>query len=657
MRHQWLGLLVLSGASFCVRHAEATIVDPGFQETTWVSGLGQLTGIAWAPDDSNRLFYLEKTGKVGVARDGVALPTPFASLTTFAASECGLIGIAFDLGFATNHYVYFFATVSSREQQIIRYTDRDGVGVDPTVVLAGLPTLGVNHDGGAVGVGPDGKLYWAIGDNGNGTGIGADLLSLAAKVGRANLDGTPAADNPFADGDGPNNDFIWARGLRNPFTLTWQPSSEELWVTVTGGAFEQIFRPKAGDDLGWNKYESNQPSGFLLPAISYRTNAVMAIAVTATGAVRKNGIVTFQTLPRHRFVPGAKISVTGVADASFNGDNYVVDIPSISSFTFAQPGPDATSGGGVASTQDIGGAVTGGAFWDASGLPAAYGESLFFGDYNSGRITRARVGPSGKVVSVDEWATGNDASVDVEPGPDGALYYASLNGIIHRASYVSPTQRLVISRLHLRTREGADAVVNVHLAQAPATSVEVSIERVEGDSDLTVDGSETLTFDSSNWDEPQSVFIHAGPDADSTDDEAWFELASAGIPSERVRIRATDEGEQPAVGGDGGNGGGAGQPTSATGGADEPTSSAGGAAGEPGSGSPGGNAASAGADGANEDPTSSAGLGGAPGMEGVASSSSSSSCGCRLVGTSGNGYALSAIVALAVLRRRRGRRS
>ena len=154
--------------------------------------------------------------------------------------------------FAQNRYVYFFVTVSASEQQIIRYTDSGGVGTDKTVILAGLPTAGQNHDGGAVGFGPDGKLYWAIGDLGNGTGVDANLTSLAAKIGRANPDGTVLNDNPFFDGAGPNDDRIWARGFRNPFTFTWQPSTEQLWLNVVGTAYEQVFLPVAGDHGGWN---------------------------------------------------------------------------------------------------------------------------------------------------------------------------------------------------------------------------------------------------------------------------------------------------------------------------------------------------------------------------------------------------------------------
>jgi glucose/arabinose dehydrogenase len=205
------------------------VLEPGFTDGAYItdSNLNFATGLAWAPDGSNRLFVARKGGQVRVVENGALLTTPFSTDTVFTNSECGLIGLAFDRDYVTNRYLYLFMTVSSTEQQIVRYTDSGNVGMNRTVIVSGLPTVGNNHDGGAVGIGFDNKLYWAIGDLGNGTGVDANLTSLAAKVGRANLDGTVPNDNPFVDGAGPNNDYIWARGFRNPFTFTFQLDSGE----------------------------------------------------------------------------------------------------------------------------------------------------------------------------------------------------------------------------------------------------------------------------------------------------------------------------------------------------------------------------------------------------------------------------------------------
>ena len=232
--------LLLSTASIAL----STPVDPGnFSESIYVSGsnIGNMTGIDWAPDGSGRLFVIRKggfggmqTAEVRIVQNGTVLATPFATETVYTDSECGLIGMCFDPDFLNNHYVYFFMTVSSSEQRIVRYTDTNNIGTNRTVLVTGLPTVGANHDGGAIGIGNDGKLYWAIGDNGVGSGANADLTSLASKIGRATRIGTVPADNPFIDGAGPNNDYIWARGFRNPFTFTFQRSTGQLWSDTVG---------------------------------------------------------------------------------------------------------------------------------------------------------------------------------------------------------------------------------------------------------------------------------------------------------------------------------------------------------------------------------------------------------------------------------------
>src|SRR5436190_1771935 len=225
MKKPAMAVLIIA-AWGAVWSARGTSLDPNFTETIYTNAGPQVTGFSWAPDGSNRLFITRKTGEIIVIKDRSLLPTPFATVNpVYIDSECGLLGICFDPNFMANGYVYTFVTVSSNEQQIIRYTAVGDIGTNKTILLAGLPTKGQNHDGGAIGIGHDAKLYWAVGENGDGTGADTDLTSLGAKVGRANLDGSVPVDNPFRDGPGGNNDYIWASGFRNPFKFTFQPAT------------------------------------------------------------------------------------------------------------------------------------------------------------------------------------------------------------------------------------------------------------------------------------------------------------------------------------------------------------------------------------------------------------------------------------------------
>ncbi|MHA3769991.1 PQQ-dependent sugar dehydrogenase [Verrucomicrobiota bacterium sgz303538] len=539
-------LLLCTGLLSAVVHHSAIATAPaGFSESVFLANpsLGQATGMAWAPDGSNRLFVTRKTGEVRVIQNGALNPTPFAVFPqVYTNSECGLIGICFDPDFLTNRFVYFFVTISATEQQIIRYTDNNGTGAAPTVIVSGLPTQGQNHDGGAIAIGPDGFLYWAIGDLGNGTGVNSDLTSLAAKVGRANrFTGQPVDDNPFNDGVGPNNEYIWARGFRNPFTMTFQPRTGAVWLNVVGTGYEQVFVVGRGDHGGYGSYENDQPAGFLEPKIAYRTNGIDTRNIVVSGAVRAGGVATFTTTAAHGFRAGAKITIAGVANPSFNGTFFVRDRLSTTSFTVAQAGADATSGGGTAQTANIGGALTGGCFYDSTLFPQEYHGNFFFGDYNSGQITRAVLDSSNTVMSVDSFITGSSSNVDITTGPDGALYYIGNSGnTLRRLVPSAPQQNLIIYPTALTVQEGGRALFTVRLAQEPTAPVTINISKLEGgDADLTALGS-SLTFDSTNWNQVQSVVIQAGNDADSMNGTATFQVSAPGIAQYDVQADEID---------------------------------------------------------------------------------------------------------------------
>ncbi len=521
--------------------AVGAVSDPSFTETVITNTDVRTTGMAWAPDVSHRLFLIRKDGDVRIVENGALLPTPFATLSPVQrTSECGLIGIAFDPSFASNGFVYFFVSRSPTEQQVVRYRADGNVGIEETLIVGGLPTRGANHNGGGVGIGPDGKIYWAIGDNGNFTGVDGDLSSLAAKVGRANRDGSIPEDNPFFDGPGPNADLIWARGLRNPFSFTFQPTTGLLWVNIAGTGYEQSIVLSAGDHAGFDDYENNQPAGFVAPAVAYRTNLANVRSIELDGAARTAGVATFTTTANHRYRPGAKVTIAGVNDTSFDTTAYITSTPSPTVFTVAQPGPDATSGRGTVAPLNIGGAITGGTFLDSSSVPAEYRGNFFFGDYNSGNLVRATLDTSNAVTSVDIWGD-IQRTIDMSVGPDGDLYYVSFNGVVFRARYNATAQGIVVSKLHVQTDEGGSTAFHVRLAVAPTSDTLVTLARSSGSADVSVARGSALTFTSANWSTPQPVLVDAAADPDSTDDEAVLTASSPSLASEDVTVRVVDD--------------------------------------------------------------------------------------------------------------------
>ena len=547
--------------------AIATVLDPAWTES--VAGVNLdapgdtvpkgHTALGWAPDGSDRLFVLEKSGRVRLMKGFTTTGTPtwstFATMSPIVTtSECGLLGLAFDPNFAVNKLVYFFVTSTSNSQEIIRYDASGDIGTNRTVVMTGLPTRGLNNNGGGIAFGPDGKLYFSVGELGNATGVDDLLTTLAAKVGRANRDGTLPPDNPFADGPGPNNDFVFARGFRNPYSMTFQPGTGRLWLNVAGNNFEQVFQVGSGDHGGFDTYENNQPAaGYITPVIAYRTTGSESFLLSA--ATRSGNIATFTTTTTHRFRLGANITIAGLMDNSFNGTVYVASVGSATTFSATKAGPDATTipAGSASATALLqggpagGGAVTGGAFYSGTLAPADYRGNFFYGDYVSGRIMRTTIDAvSNAVRTTDYWATSINGQVDIAPGPDGTLYYTGfLTANIYRAAYNAQAQGIVVSEQNLRVEEGRSSVLTVRLAIAPAGAVTVAAARTSGDSDISVSGGASLDFSAANWSIPQVVTIAAGADADTLEDTATVSLLANGLTTIPVTIRGLDDNTVP----------------------------------------------------------------------------------------------------------------
>ena len=528
------------------------VVPAGFSEERYVSTtLVGATGAAWAPDGSGRLFVVRKDGAVQVVRtaagrpltqsgETLAVDTFATEPTVYTNAGSGLLGLAFDPNYVVNRFVYLFVTVSAAEQQIVRYTDVDGgadvagIGTERTVILPSLPTRGQNQNGGGLAFGSDGKLYFGVGDLGDATGVDADLTSLGSKIGRANLDGTFAADNPFVDGPAANNDHVWARGFRNPFGLLLQPSTGKLWASVTGDGYEQVFLVEKGDHAGFDAYENNQPAGYITPKIAYPTNGIDTRNIVS--ATRSAGTVTITTVAAHRFRPGQALTLAGLTDGSFNGKVYVASVPSATTFTAAQAGANASlAAGGTATTDALGGSITRGTFYDATAFPAEYRGDFFFGDFNSGHLIRGTLSAANAFQRVDVWGSGFGSNIQVTTGNDGALYtLGHTGGVLRRISATAPAQRLIVANTTPLVPEGGRAVFTVSLALAPAADVSVTITQSGGDPDISVLAGSALTFTPTDWQRPQPVVLGAAPDADAIADVTHFDVSASGLDTEHV---------------------------------------------------------------------------------------------------------------------------
>jgi glucose/arabinose dehydrogenase len=260
-----IGVMVFG---FATRSALAATLPTNFQESQFVAGLTNPTAMTFAPD--GRLFVCQQGGQLRVVKNGALLATPFVTVTTDSSGERGLLGVAFDPNFAANQfvYVYYTATTPATHNRVSRFTANGDVAVAGSeVALFDLNNLSgaTNHNGGAIHFGPDGKLYIAVGENANSANS-QSIGNLLGKLLRINADGTIPADNPttfpgIAGSPSGNNRAIWAVGLRNPYTFTFQTGPGRLFINDVGqSTWEEINDGIAGSNYGWSICE-----GFCAP--------------------------------------------------------------------------------------------------------------------------------------------------------------------------------------------------------------------------------------------------------------------------------------------------------------------------------------------------------------------------------------------------------
>ncbi|MEL6870544.1 MAG: PQQ-dependent sugar dehydrogenase [Pseudomonadota bacterium] len=345
--------------------------------------LGQPTKLILEPGGARRWFVLQKSGQI------VTFPTTNPSTVSEfidlndtrdlrTNSEGGLLGIAFHPDYPATPEIFLSYTIEHSgppmrhilSRMVLDDVNNPGAGTTEQIILEVDQDFD-NHNGGDIAFGPDGYLYFGLGDGGSGNDPrqrAQDTTRLLGAMLRIDVVGTGAdynipSDNVFAAngkcGPGANADDcpeIYAWGLRNPWRWSFDNATENLWLADVGqGAREEVNIIERGGNYGWRCRE-----GFIATS-----NAADCNAGELTDPVTDYG-------------------------------------------------------------RNLGTSITGGHVYRGSAIPALNGLYVF-GDFGSGRIWAARPDGAGGYDN-DELVDTNLGITAFAIGPDAELYVVDING-------------------------------------------------------------------------------------------------------------------------------------------------------------------------------------------------------------------------------------
>jgi glucose/arabinose dehydrogenase len=253
----------------------------------FVSGLARPVDIQPANDGTGRLFVIEKYGVIRVIENGTLLDVPFLDISDRVndrGNEMGLLGLTFHPDYENNGYFYVNYTGEGGNTRISRF-QASGNSSDPASekILLIIEQPYQNHNGGALAFGPDGYLYAGLGDGGlagDPHKNGQNTSTLLGKILRIDVNnGDPysiPADNPFGN-------EVWVYGLRNPWRMSFDRVTGDLWIGDVGqNQYEEIDYLPAGSpggaNFGWSimeathGYDGEPQPGLLLPVAEYSHN-------------------------------------------------------------------------------------------------------------------------------------------------------------------------------------------------------------------------------------------------------------------------------------------------------------------------------------------------------------------------------------------------
>jgi len=249
-------------------------LEPVFTDVLSPADAFRLVALKHAPVESGRWYAAQHAGRIitfTADSDGPTTALDITDAIWTGFDEIGLVSFDFHPDFAVNGHLFVtYGTPSNASggfsSRIARFTSTDGGLTFPRNsehVVLDIPQPHGTHSGNHVLFGPDGFLYYCLGDGSNPYdpyNNGQNPNTLYGTVLRLDVDqpdpirGTEYSippDNPFVDGDGAPE--VFAYGLRNPWRFTFDRETGDIWLGDVGqDTREEVNRIVPGGNYGWS---------------------------------------------------------------------------------------------------------------------------------------------------------------------------------------------------------------------------------------------------------------------------------------------------------------------------------------------------------------------------------------------------------------------
>ena len=217
--------------------------------------------LAFLPD--GRMLVTEKPGTMRVVDARGMVSQPISGVpAVVAAGQVGLLDVALDPAFATNHRLFFTFSEpadngASFHIAVARAALDEPAGAlqDVQVIFRAVPDLPRQRNansGGRIAIAKDGTLFVTVGDRSSSPPWerAQQLDNHLGKIVRITADGKAAPGNPFASTPGALPE-IWSIGHRTEEGLAFD-STGQLWETEHGPrGGDELNRIERGKNYGW----------------------------------------------------------------------------------------------------------------------------------------------------------------------------------------------------------------------------------------------------------------------------------------------------------------------------------------------------------------------------------------------------------------------